>query len=81
MFQIWSWYEKNLSSCDISFRALYHKQLPGAIQTLLKNFMHFSVTNVYIYLSILLLSQNPEIQTFPIMFFGQIIKRFVSKRP
>ncbi len=36
--------------------------------------MHFSVTNVYIYLSILLLSQNPEIQTFSIMFFGKIFK-------
>ncbi len=33
MFQIWSWYEKNWGSCEILFRASYHKQPPGAIQT------------------------------------------------
>ncbi len=50
-------------------------QPPGAIQTPLIFLMHFTVTNVYISLSVLLLSQNNqnrqiwhlETQTFPMI--------------
>ncbi len=50
-------------------------------------FYAYSVTNVYISLSVLFLSQNNhqiwtlETQTFPMICFVKIIKSFDSKRP
>ncbi len=88
MFQIWSWYEKNWGSCEILFRALYHKQPPGAIQTQF-NFFDAFFCHKYLNFSanITPITKRPNMESWESdlstdnMYFVKIIKSYDSKRP
>ncbi len=88
MFQIWSWYEKNWGSCEILFRASYHKQPPGAIKTPLNFFdalfCHKCLTFSVNITAITKRPPNMESRESDLsgdMYFVKIIKSFDSKRP
>ncbi len=86
MFHIWSWYEKK-SSCKILFRASYHKQPPGAIQTPLNFFDAFFCHKCQNFsVNITPITKIPNMESWESdlsddMYFVKIIKSFDSKRP
>ncbi len=89
MFQIWSWYEKNWGSCEILFRALYHKQPLGAIQTPLKKcyaFFCHKCLNFSVNITPRSQKKTPNMESWESdlsddMHFVKIIKSLDSKRP
>ncbi len=82
--------KKNWGSCEILFRALYHKQPPGAIQTPL-NFFDAFFCHKCLNISVNITQNHkkygiPNMESWESdlsdnMYFVKIIKSFDSKRP
>ncbi len=84
MFQIW--YEKNCGSCEILFRASYHKQPPGAIQTPLNFFLCIFLSQMSKFLCQYYSDHKKTtkygiLRVRPFRQYVKIIKSFDYKRP